>query len=245
MYRLVFDTRALLRGSRSPRVLSVGHHHVRSGRRRPRNARTITCRCSSVRSATRPTEARSIAPRAAMPLTRRRRSNTASLNPRSLKSILAGLQTDQSRRKPRLAWRDAAIGSPCTPSTAARICSRRTRRRGSAPVALSALDEYAPDARNVRAALGLPPDQAGLAETIRSARRRQAHARAGRRLPDRLRGRLRHQARRRRRRPRAVGRRRGRRGHVRRARCRRSSASASSRCRRSCTRAACARSICS
>ena len=61
-----------------------------------------------------------------------------------------------------------AIGNPSTACTEARICSRPTPRRRSAPSRCRCSQEYAPDARTFRAALGLPSDQIGLAETIRS-----------------------------------------------------------------------------
>ena len=152
--------------------------------------------------------------------------------------------TAVSRRRTRAS---PAIASRCTPCTAARTCSGRTRRRSSARSRCAALDEYAPDARDVRASAGprRARDGRAFADDDPRARRRQADARAGRGLPDRLRGRLRQSGPTRKRTATPRRRRsRWRRGCAA-ARCRRSSASASSRCRRSCTRAACARSICS
>ena len=60
-------------------------------------------------------------------------------------------------------------------------------------VALRTLEEHAPDAATLAAALGLDP---ALADAHLPARRREADARAGRGLPHRLRGRLRQPARR-------------------------------------------------
>ena len=119
-------------------------------------------------------------------------------------SICSTRRTSLSRaRSPAIPPR----ASRCTPSTAARTCSQADAAQKLGAVALRALDEHAPDAATLAAALGL---DAGAGRAHLPARRRQADARAGRGLPHRLRGRLRQPARRRGGRPRARRRRRGR-----------------------------------
>ena len=83
-------------------------------------------------------------------------------------------------------------GSRCTPSTAARTCSRPTRRRSSARWRCARCRSMRPTRPRSPRALGL--DRRARRARL-PARHRQAHARAGRGFPHRFRGRLRQPAR--------------------------------------------------
>jgi hypothetical protein len=102
-----------------------------------------------------------------MPPTRRVRSDVRSLHSRDLAPILAGL------RKANLAAARAYPGETGARQPVhsvyggAHLFKADSAARIGA-VALSVLQEYAPDARTFAAALGLAADQAGLAGTIRT-----------------------------------------------------------------------------
>ncbi len=101
-----------------------------------------------------------------MPPSRRVRPHPRSLEPRSLKPILAGL------RRTNLAAARAYPGETGDRQPVhsvyggAHLFKADSAARLGA-VARSVLDEYAPDAATLAAALGLAPDELGLAETIR------------------------------------------------------------------------------
>ncbi len=99
--------------------------------------------------------------------TRRVRPDGRSLNPRALNPILTGLRRTNlavSRDFPGETGDRQPVHSVYG---GAHLFKADSAARIGA-VALSVLEEYAPDARTFRAALGLPSDQIGLAETIRS-----------------------------------------------------------------------------
>jgi citrate lyase beta subunit len=98
--------------------------------------------------------------------TRRRLSGTPSLDPRALKPILAGLhRTNLAASRAYPGERGDRQPVHSVYGGAHLFKADSAARIGAA--ALSVLEEYAPGAHTFAAALGLPPDQAGLAETIR------------------------------------------------------------------------------
>ena len=110
---------------------------------------------------------------------------------KSLAAILDLLDKANVARRRAVSRATPPRGSRCTSSTAARTCSRPTRRRSSAPSRCARCRSTRPTRRRSPSALGLDP---ALAAPHLPARRRKADARAGRGLPDRLRGRLRQPA---------------------------------------------------
>ena len=101
-----------------------------------------------------------------MPPTRRARPNTRSLDPRSLKPVLAGLHRTNLAAGRAYPGESGDRQPVHTVYGGAHLFKADSAARIGA-VALSVLGEYAPDAPTFAAALGLPPDPAGLAETIR------------------------------------------------------------------------------